>query len=121
MQPSILLVEDNPDTVEFRGNRLVEEGYAVLVARNGLEAFQMATACLPAAIVLDVNLPELNGDEVCRRLRAREATANIPVVFVTAEASHRVADLLGPNTLCLEKAIRSKTLIEALRRVLPVQ
>lgn len=116
---TLLLVEDNPDTVEFLSKRLVEAGYGVLVARNGADALKVATQELPSAVVLDINLPQLNGDEVCRRLRAQATTAKIPVIFVTAETSQRVQDLLEPGlTVCLEKAIKSKTLLAALDEIL---
>lgn len=116
---TLLLVEDNPDTVEFLSKRLVEAGYGVLVARNGVDALKVATQELPSAVVLDINLPQLNGDEVCRRMRTQAATAKIPVIFVTAETSQRVQDLLEPGlTVCLEKAIKSKTLLAALDEIL---
>lgn len=120
MAPStVLLVEDNPDTVEFFAKRLVEEGYEVLVARNGVEALRIAIHELPAAIVMDINLPQMNGDEVVRRLRQQSETAHIPVIFVTAETTQRVTDLLiADHTVCLEKAIKSRTLIDVLKRVL---
>lgn len=117
--PPILLVEDNPDTVEFLSKRLVEAGYQVKVARNGMDALRIATSEHPAAIVMDINLPQMNGDEVCREMRKQPATAKTPVIFVTAETEQRVQDLLQPGlTLCLEKAIKSKTLLEALESVL---
>ena len=115
----ILLVEDNPDTVEFLSRRLRDEGYDVLVARNGMDAWRLAGQELPDAIVLDINLPQLDGDEVARRLRGQPATAGIPIVFVTAETAARVQDLLVPgHTVCLEKAIKSRTLLDALSEVL---
>lgn len=115
----ILLVEDNPDTVEFLSRRLRDEGYDVLIARNGPDALQLAKQERPAAIILDINLPQLDGDEVARRLRAWPATAGTPIIFMTAEAEARVADLLHPDhTICLEKAIKSRTLVEALRLLL---
>lgn len=117
---TILLVEDNPDTVEFLARRLRDENFEVLVARNGVEAWRIANSEQPAAIVMDINLPQMNGDDVVRKLRAQPATAEIPVVFMTAETEQRVRDLLVPNhTICLEKAIKSKTLIDALHQVLP--
>lgn len=120
MQPQILLVEDNPDTVEFLIRRLNEAGYEVRIARNGLEALKAVTGEPPDAIVLDINLPLMNGDDLCRQIRQDPRTADIPVIFVTAESEERVRDLLRPDhTLCLEKAIKTKTLLEALRQVLP--
>ena len=120
---SVLLVEDNPDTVEFLSRRLAEAGYEVRIARNGVDALRLATAELPSAVVLDINLPQMNGDDVCRQMRKQAATARIPVIFVTAEAEQRVKDLLEPGlTVCLEKAIKSKALLDALDEVLgPVQ
>lgn len=114
----ILLVEDNPDTVEFLSKRLVDAGYEVMIARNGADALRIGSTERPAAIVMDINLPQLNGDDVCRKLRQEPDTAGIPVIFVTAETEHRVQDLLDEKTYCLEKAIKSKTLLEALDRIL---
>jgi CheY-like chemotaxis protein len=114
-----LLVEDNPDTVEFLSKRLIDAGYSVLIARNGVDALRIATNELPSAVVMDINLPQMNGDDVCRALRKQPSTAQLPVIFVTAETEQRVRDLLDPKTtLCLEKAIKSKTLLEALDRIL---
>lgn len=117
-QPSVLLVEDNPDTVEFLSKRLRDAGYEVLVARNGADALRVATQEVPSAIVMDINLPQMNGDDVVRRLREQAGTKDLPVIFVTAETEHRVRDLLDEKTMCLEKAIKSKTLLEALDRIL---
>lgn len=118
--PEILLVEDNPDTVEFLTRRLNDAGYEVRVARNGLEAMRAVAKQPPAAIVLDINLPLMNGDDLCRQIRQDPRTERLPVVFVTAESEDRVRDLLDPETtLCLEKAIKTKTLLEALEKVLP--
>ena len=116
---SVLLVEDNPDTVEFLSRRLADAGYEVKIARNGVDALRIATSELPSAVILDINLPQMNGDEVCREMRKQPATATTPVIFVTAETEQRVQDLLEPKlTLCLEKAIKSKTLLAALDEVL---
>lgn len=115
----ILLVEDNPDTVEFLQRRLREAGYGVRVARNGLEALRSVALDAPAVVILDINLPLINGDDVCRQLRENEQTEHLPIIFMTAESSERVKDLLAiPRTLCLEKAIKTKSLLEALERLL---
>ncbi|MNL66450.1 response regulator PleD [compost metagenome] len=63
----------------------------------------------------------MNGDDVCRKMRQNPRTAEVPVIFVTAESEDRVRDLLDPNrTICLEKAIKTKTLLEALSKLAPV-
>lgn len=116
--PEILLVEDNPDTVEFLIRRLNDAGYEVRIARNGLEALKAVTAAPPDVIVLDINLPLMNGDDLCRHLRQDPRTADVPIIFVTAESEERVRDLLRPDhTLCLEKAIKVKSLIAALVQI----
>ncbi len=121
--PEILLVEDNPDTVEFLVRRLNDFGYDVRIARNGIEAMHAIEEAVPAAVILDINLPLMNGDDVCRKLRKNPRTAEIPVVFVTAESEDRVRDLMDQDparTLCLEKAIKTKTLLEALSKLVPI-
>ena len=118
-RPDILLVEDNPDTVSFLVRRLEEEGYSVRVARDGQVAREAIADVLPAAVIMDINLPIVNGDELARELRRDPRTARLPVVFVTAESEDRVHDLLEPGrTLCLEKAIKTRTLLSALAQVL---
>ena len=115
----ILLVEDNPDTVEFLQRRLNEAGYGVRVARNGVEALRAVAQDAPAAVILDINLPLMNGDDVCRQIRQDHRTQELPIIFMTAESTDRVKDLLAsPKTLCLEKAIKTKSLIEALHQLL---
>ena len=113
--PEILLVEDNPDTVEFLVRRLNDRGYEVRIARNGIEALHAIEDIVPAAVILDINLPLMNGDDVCRKMRQNPRTAQVPVIFVTAESEDRVRDLLDPDrTICLEKAIKVKSLVSAL-------
>lgn len=121
--PEILLVEDNPDTVEFLVRRLNDSGYGVRIARNGIEALRAIEETVPAAVILDINLPLMNGDEVCRKMRQNPRTAEVPVVFVTAESEDRVRDLMDQapaRTLCLEKAIKTKSLLEALSKLAPL-
>lgn len=116
----ILLVEDNPDTVEFLGRRLADAGYDVRIARNGADALVVARQESPDALVLDINLPQLDGDAVARQLRTEPGTRHVPIVFMTAESADRVADLVAAgNVVCLEKAIKSKSLLEALQGLLP--
>ncbi len=119
---SVLLAEDNPDTVDFLSRRLSEAGFDVLVARNGADAFALALREKPDAIVIDVNLPRVAGDEVIRRLRAEAALGVTPVIFVTADYTTRVAQSLVPGqVLCMEKAIRARALIENLQGLLASQ
>jgi two-component system, sensor histidine kinase and response regulator len=81
---SILIVDDVSANLQFITGPLEARGYAVLVARNGLEAIQRAELAQPDLILLDVVMPGLDGFETCRRLKDRADTRDIPVIFMTA-------------------------------------
>ena len=87
-QKRILVVDDEPDFCSIVQGQLEKEGYAVELAYNGVEGLEKIHANPPDAIVLDVMMPEKDGYEVCKELKADEATAGIPVVLLTAVASH---------------------------------
>ena len=81
----VLVVEDDPELNQLVAERLREEGYAVRTASTGPEALDQADAERPDLVVLDVMLPELDGLEVCRRLRAQYPL--VYIVMLTARAS----------------------------------
>ncbi|MCL1475186.1 hybrid sensor histidine kinase/response regulator [Argonema antarcticum] len=85
-QGSILVVDDNQNNVQVLFNFLTESGFKVLVARNGQSAINKAEYSLPDLILLDVIMPGMDGFETCQRLKASEATKDIPVIFMTALA-----------------------------------
>jgi putative two-component system response regulator len=80
----ILVVDDNPFIASLLQHGLTAEGYQVIVASDGLEALEKVASHFPDLILLDLDLPYLNGDEVCRRLKSDPETQLIPVVIVTA-------------------------------------
>jgi CheY-like chemotaxis protein len=82
----ILYVEDNEDNIYMLTHRLARRGYQVLVARDGLEGVEMARREMPALIVMDLNLPVVDGWEATRRLRAAEETCRIPIIALSAHA-----------------------------------
>ncbi len=82
----ILIADDEPDIRLVLRTQLELEGFTVLEAGNGTEAVSMAQDHAPDLIVLDVMMPELDGVEVCNRLRASFSTRHIPVIMVTARA-----------------------------------
>lgn len=86
MSARVLLVEDNTVNAEMLSRRLAKRGYAVTLAEDGLQAIARANAELPDLILMDVSLPELDGLEATRRLKADPATAPIPVIVLTAHA-----------------------------------
>ncbi len=81
----ILLVEDDPRVVIFVKDQLEYLGYQVTVARNGLEALEKVKAEIPNLIILDVMMPEMDGYEVCRRLKSSSKTVGIPILMLTAK------------------------------------
>jgi two-component system alkaline phosphatase synthesis response regulator PhoP len=87
------VVDDEPDIISLIEYNLRKEGFEVVTARNGAEALQR-TADLPDLVLLDVMMPELDGFETCRRLKAEPRTANIPVIFLTARSAE-VDEIVG--------------------------
>ena len=84
MQPNILIVEDEDSLATLLQYNLEKEGYAVSVAGDGEEALLLVDENLPDLIVLDWMLPKVSGIEVCRRLRQRAETRNVPIIMLTA-------------------------------------
>ena len=79
----VLVVEDEQDVAELIRYNLTREGYEVVVASNGADALKSARELLPEVILLDIMVPQLNGWEVCRRLKQEADTSAIPVIMVT--------------------------------------
>ncbi|TMA07914.1 MAG: response regulator [Deltaproteobacteria bacterium] len=86
MKKRVLLVEDNPPTVDVLEMELKHLGYEVRVATNGLEAVKMVVSAPPDLVVMDILLPELDGLEATRRLRENPSTRDVPILAATAKA-----------------------------------
>jgi two-component system, cell cycle response regulator DivK len=82
----ILVVEDNEKNMKLFRDLLLATGYRTLEATSGLEAVELGVEHAPDLVLMDVQLPDLDGLEALRRLRADERTAAIPVLAVTAQA-----------------------------------
>jgi DNA-binding response OmpR family regulator len=91
----ILLIEDDPDVLDLVRYNLSKAGFGVSVARDGLAGLKAAHTVLPDLIVLDLMLPEMRGEDVCRELKSDPATARIPIIMLTAkaQADDRIAGL----------------------------
>ena len=85
----ILIVEDDPKVVVFLEDRIVSMGFEVLVARNGLEGLKEARSQAPSLIILDVMMPEMDGHELCHKLKINPATKHIPILMLTARGQRR--------------------------------
>ena len=82
--PRILLVEDNDTNRDMMSRRLTKKGYQVVLAVDGVEAIDLATAQDPDLILMDLDLPVLDGWEATRRIKAAADTCSIPVIALTA-------------------------------------
>lgn len=83
-QTTILLIDDTPDNLRLLTKMLEVQGYVVRKSLNGRMALQAAQRDPPDLILLDINMPEMNGFEVCQKLKTLEATPNIPIIFISA-------------------------------------
>jgi two-component system phosphate regulon response regulator PhoB len=85
-RPRILIIEDERALTDVLTYNLQREGYDTMIAHDGQEGLRKAQMLLPDLIILDLMLPLLNGLEVCRELRSKEPTRDIPIVMLTAKA-----------------------------------
>lgn len=82
--PFILIVDDVLKNLQVIGTILESEGYEIAVASNGYEALELIKNDIPDLILLDISMPDMDGYEVCKRLKEDEETKNVPVIFLTA-------------------------------------
>jgi CheY-like chemotaxis protein len=113
--PLILVVEDDPAAAELLSRQLVSAGYRTEVARTGGEALDKARRLQPAAITLDIILPEVDGWEVITRLKSDEATSGIPIVVVSVVDNPELGIALGAIDYFV-KPVDGKALVNRLSR-----
>ena len=112
----ILIVDDTPDSLALLSDALDEVGYMVLVALDGLSALSRIQRRRPDLILLDAMMPGLDGFETCQRIKADPATADIPVLFMTAltDSEHVVKGFAAGGIDYVTKPINTE---EVLARV----
>jgi len=84
--PKVLLVDDNTANLQVLRENLDGLGYKLLIAKSGKSALEIVRKACPDLLLLDIMMPEMDGYEVCRRLKAAEESRHIPVIFLTAMA-----------------------------------
>ena len=84
--PKILLVEDNEMNRDMLSRRLIRRGYEVVIAVDGQQGVDLAGSVAPDLILMDMSLPIIDGWEATRRIKANDATKQIPVIALTAHA-----------------------------------
>lgn len=115
--PSLLLVDDS-DAILALERAILSGHYAIHTASNGREALEKVIRVQPAAILLDLSMPEMDGDEVLKRLKADPATAHIPVLIISSEV-RRAEDCLQLGAeLFLAKPFRADELLTLVENAL---
>ena len=116
---TILIVEDNAKNMKLARDVLQAKGYATLEAVNGEDGVRLALQHKPDLVLMDIQLPDINGIEAFRRIRANADTAAIPIVAFTASVTandlHRI-DEAGFDGF-IGKPINLKEFVETVRRV----
>ena len=114
----ILVVEDNEKNMKLFRDVLVATGYRTLEATTGGEAVDMASEHTPDLVLMDIQLPDLDGVEALHRLRADERTATIPIVALTAQAMRgdRERFLAAGFDGYVSKPVNVRDLVETVRQ-----
>ena len=116
----ILLVDDEPDIVEFVSYNLKKEGFVVNTASNGRDAIRLAEEIRPHLILLDVMMPEMDGIETCEQIRSNDRLKDTLVAFLTArgEDYSQIAGFDAGGDDYITKPIRPKVLISRIKALL---
>jgi two-component system alkaline phosphatase synthesis response regulator PhoP len=116
----ILLVDDEPDILEFLGYNLKKEGFTVFTAHNGKDAIKLALDNLPHLIILDVMMPGMDGIETCEEIKKQPTLKNCLVAFLTArgEDYSQIAGFDAGADDYITKPIKPKVLVSRARALL---
>lgn len=117
---TILLVDDEPDILEFLGYNLRKEGYTVYTAGNGTEGVALAREHKPHLIILDVMMPGMDGMETCHVLRELPGLKNTVIIFLTARSEDysQIAGFDAGGDDYVAKPVRPKVLISRIKALL---
>jgi two-component system alkaline phosphatase synthesis response regulator PhoP len=116
----ILLVDDEPDILEFLGYNLTKEGYTIFKASNGKEALKIATEAKPHLIILDIMMPEMDGIETCREMKQIPALKKSIIAFLTArnEDYSQIAGFDAGADDYIAKPIKPRVFISRIKALL---
>lgn len=122
MKPKILVIEDNEQNMYLTAFILEKGGYEVLQAWDGQEGIDRACETKPALILLDIQLPVMDGYEVARQLRSNQSLKNIPIVAVTSYAMRgdKESILAAGCSGYIEKPINPETFLNEVGRYLTI-
>ena len=120
MAKTILIVEDNALNLKFFRDLLEAHGYMTLQTTDGYEALALVREHMPDLVVMDIQLPEISGLEVTKRIREDDSLKSIPVIAVTAHANIGDSQMIddGGFDAFLTKPIPGSVLLETIKRSL---
>ena len=120
MAIKVLVVDDDPQTLQLMSHIVRAQGYEVTTAISGAEALQQVSASRPDVMLLDVMMPEMDGVEVCRRLRANKSYADLPILLLTAlaEPGNHADGLLAGADDYIAKPVDPVSLVARIKSVL---
>jgi CheY-like chemotaxis protein len=115
-----LVIEDNEDNMELITFILEASGYRTVRAESGLRGLELALVAGPDFVILDIQLPDIGGPEVLRRIRAEEAGRDVPIIAMTSHAmsGDRESLLAAGCTGYIEKPIDPGRVIQQIREVI---
>lgn len=116
----ILLVDDDPDILEFIQYNLEKEGFEVSTASNGVEAIKIAETIIPDLILLDVMMPEMDGVETCTKIREIDTIKNTRIAFLTArgEDYSQIAGFDAGGDDYILKPVKPRVLVSRIKALL---
>lgn len=117
----VLYVEDNRQNMRLVGKFLRMGGYTMIKAETGMKGLKVATAEKPSVVLMDINLPDIDGIEVTKQLKQQAETANIPIIALTANAMHgdRERFLEAGCDDYLSKPVSKNDLLEKIAKYIP--
>jgi CheY-like chemotaxis protein len=118
--PVLLVIDDNEGLEQLIDRYLEGYPYRIIAARSSMEGLRLADDLVPAAVILDIMMPEIDGWELLQRLHTRPRTTDIPVIICSAFSDPELAYSLGASS-CLQKPLQREELLSALRHVGVVQ
>ena len=116
----VLVIEDNRDNFKILEYALIRAGYQVLGTESGLEGVSLAISERPDFILMDINLPDIDGIEATRRIRGSKANGKIPIIAITSYAmtGDRERILAAGCNGYIEKPIDPLTIVDQIREVI---
>ncbi|MGD0784784.1 MAG: response regulator [Sedimentisphaerales bacterium] len=117
----ILIVDNEEDFLQMLDKRLTTEGYSVVKATNGTEAIGLALLQHPDIIILDVLMPDMEGEEVAAKLKEYSPTKNIPMIYLTALFSKADEEKIRSKTngdMIFVKPLDADKLLEQIKKLL---